>query len=481
MTPNDSKINFLQNTINTAPSIAKDKTQKNNEEYNKKTEFYQFKEDIKEFLNKESEERFYILTGLRGVGKTTLLYQIYNYLNKECNIEKERILYLNIDRLKNMGKFNLLEYLEIFIKELNEQNSLNKKPLFLLIDETQYAKNWDLTGKIIFDETSNVFMIFTGSDTLTLELSNESSRRSFKKELYPLNFLEYLNLKYKYEFPKNLTKQFQNLIFTGQTQEIEKIEEKITYTIFMDLDREVKNEWKDYIQFRNFPRTMNLKNTDKIIEQTLDIKDRIIERDLRTVNSLTTQTQLKSYSILNFLAMQKPSEISTSKISSALDIPVKTVNNILHTFEKTHTIFHIEPYGSVTKSLRKSWEYYFLSTQMKACICLSNRLISDFDEHMGILLENFVASSLFRLKNETRSDFRIFYDPKKGGVDFILNTILGENIPIEVGIGKKKKKQIKTAINRYNADYGILISNKKTSIQKEEDIIHIPPITFSLL
>ena len=37
------------------------------------------------------------------------------------------------------------------------------------------------------------------------------------------------------------------------------------------------------------------------------------------------------------------------------------------------------------------------------------------------------------------------------------------------------------AINRLNADYGIVISNKTSSIEKDEDIIYISPKTFSLL
>ena len=40
----------------------------------------------------------------------------------------------------------------------------------------------------------------------------------------------------------------------------------------------------------------------------------------------------------------------------------------------------------------------------------------------------------------TNKDFGIYYDPQKKGVDFLLNTISGDIIPIEVGIGKKDKK-----------------------------------------
>lgn len=50
-----------------------------------------------------------------------------------------------------------------------------------------------------------------------------------------------------------------------------------------------------------------------------------------------------------------------------------------------------------------------------------------------------------------------------------------------MGIGKKDNKQIKSAINRLDAEHGILISNKTSKIEKEDKIIYVPPKTFSLL
>ncbi len=54
-------------------------------------------------------------------------------------------------------------------------------------------------------------------------------------------------------------------------------------------------------------------------------------------------------------------------------------------------------------------------------------------------------------------------------------------IPIEVGIGAKDTKQVKKAISRYNSDYGIIISNRSSKIQKEDNIISIPRTTFSFM
>ncbi len=54
-------------------------------------------------------------------------------------------------------------------------------------------------------------------------------------------------------------------------------------------------------------------------------------------------------------------------------------------------------------------------------------------------------------------------------------------IPIEVGRGEKKKGQIKNAINRLGSEYGIVVANSKGSIKREDDVIFIPPKTFSFL
>lgn len=97
-------------------------------------------------------------------------------------------------------------------------------------------------------------------------------------------------------------------------------------------------------------------------------------------------------------------------------------------------------------------------------------------------MENQIASNLFNLNNNNVSfDFNVYYDSQKGGVDFIVKKLFGSAIPIESGIGSKTKRQVKKAINKYDAEYGIVVSNKTDFIEKEDDVIFIPPKTFSFL
>lgn len=67
---------------------------------------------------------------------------------------------------------------------------------------------------------------------------------------------------------------------------------------------------------------------------------------------------------------------------------------------------------------------------------------------------------LVNLNQRTFHDFNVYYDSKKGGVDFIVHKLFDNAVPIEIGIGKKSKKQVKNAIDSYNCNHSILISNK---------------------
>ena len=251
------------------------------------------------------------MPGLWGVGKTTIIYQLFDYLLNEKQISKNRILYLTLENLKDNPNFNIKDYIDVFLKDVNEAYPLVKNPVFIFIDESQYSKNWASLGKIIFDEDKNVFMIFTGSDALNLEYNNDSARRSLKKEIYPLNFAQYLYLKYDINYPNVLSETFRDMIFTGEIINSQKCENKMYNQNLINLNHDYLKEWKYYIQYGCFPFTLN-RTKESIVQLTLDMKDRIIEKDLDIISSFTTPLRLATYKLINIIAMSKPSELSSN-------------------------------------------------------------------------------------------------------------------------------------------------------------------------
>ena len=439
------------------PKIISSKLSSNNKKLNHRTDYFRIKEYIDNFLNGNNQNRFIVMPGLRGVGKTTILLQLYEYLIKN-DVPNSDILYFDV----------------------NEAYPTVKNQVFIFVDESQYSKNWASLGKIIFDEDKNVFMIFTGSDALNLEYNNDSARRSLKKEIYPLNFAEYLYLKYDINYPDMLSETFRDMIFTGKVKESQKIENRMYNQNLINLNQNYLKEWEYYIQYGCFPFTLN-RTEESIVQLTLDMKDRIIEKDLDIITSFTTPIRLATYKLINIIAMSKPSELSSNKLSNILNISKTSIQSIFQALEKTQLLFPITAYGTGSKIIKKPWEYFFLAPSIKASINFEiGRYNLNNKKCLATLAETLVASSLYKLKLLRHNFIGLFYDPKKSGVDFLVRNI-DKIIPIEVGVGKKTKSQLTKAINNYNSDYGILISNRTFSIKKENNIIYIPLRTFSYI
>ena len=102
--------NYVLNLINTNPQLVQSHIYKNNKKLNYRSDFYKLKHYIDKFLEEDTDDRFFILPGLRGVGKTTLIFQLMDYLLNEKNISKEKMLFLDLDRLKDLPEFNILDY-----------------------------------------------------------------------------------------------------------------------------------------------------------------------------------------------------------------------------------------------------------------------------------------------------------------------------------------------------------------------------------
>lgn len=475
----DETRNFILNLIPETSKKVKKKISKNNNHFNYRESFFQLKSAVDKILEEDSDDRYFLMAGLRGVGKTTILFQIYDYLFNEKGITAERLLYLDLSRAKNIPEFDLQKSLDFFIEEINEDNIKEDKPIFIFVDESQYDSNWSMCGKIIYDEQNKVFAVFTGSDALNLESNQESARRALKINVPPLNFREYLHLKYDVDIDN---KGFmEDMLLFGDIENAVKIENKINYSHLLNKGLNTRKTFEYYLQYGGFPFCIG-RDKNYIVDLTIDLKDRIIEKDLDLFSNFTSSSRRASYQLINFLATQKPADVSISKLANILNISKETVSSILSAFEKTHLIFHIEPYGSSSKRIRKSWEYYFLAPQVKAAIYLDyGQAYRNKNEYMGLLAENMVASSLFKIKKNHHDMFSIFYDSRKGGVDFLINDISGNIIPIEVGYGKKNKKQIKSAINKYNSEFGLVVSNRTQTVEKEDNVIFVPLHTFALI
>ena len=173
MEKNEILINFINRELIEVPNSINNELTKNNQKLNIRKEFGEIKSNIDDFLEGYASKRFIVMPGLRGVGKTTLIYQIYEYLLKEKNIPLSNILYISFDEINNMVETNIKETVEIYLEsKFNASLRTLSQNVFIFIDECQYDHNWAESGKIIYDKTKKIFMIFSGSSALHLEYND---------------------------------------------------------------------------------------------------------------------------------------------------------------------------------------------------------------------------------------------------------------------------------------------------------------------
>ena len=130
------------------------------------------------------EERFAILKGQRGIGKTTLIIQyLLDYVDQDRFSPK--ILYIQADHFA-LGNIALYEIAEQFSLMGGE---------FIAFDEIHKYPQWSLELKSIYDTFPNLKILASGSSALEIHKgSHDLSRRAITYRLPGLSFREYLEM-----------------------------------------------------------------------------------------------------------------------------------------------------------------------------------------------------------------------------------------------------------------------------------------------
>jgi len=487
MVSEDDITRFIYSNLRETPILVKNMIYPGGQPLPTRNAYKKIEMYVNDFVThrkKGTIERWLVLPGLRGTGKTTIVFQIYDYLTKDIGIPKDNILYLTASEVKNYLGIGIRDVINQFIRDVHRTTlvELDKK-LFIIIDEAHFDPDWDETIKVLYDKTAgkeNVFIIITGSSSIALEMGADSVRRKIKTDVFPMNFQEYLKLKLDFYPPGGTSNAIRTLIFDGPTTDNVKLIQTIENTLmkqFLNLPVLVDHELKDYIYCRGFPFGINL-DASVLYKKVAELIDKIICDDLTIVYNYEADSKSDITKMLMFLALKPSGEVSQTKLSNNLGIPSARVNQTLMALEKTHLIFSIKPYEGAKGTVRDAWKYYFLSPTIKASLLHNYGRFDRLDKVMyGELVENAVISSFFRMMKTINKPTGIFYDSEKGGADFIL-TYGDKLIPVEVGSGKKEGKQVlKTARRHKQVEHKIIISNDE-KIKIVDDIVFLPLKTF---
>ncbi|MCM8788092.1 MAG: AAA family ATPase [Candidatus Omnitrophica bacterium] len=436
----------------------------------------------------EEIEKINLLSGIRGVGKTTLLAQLYNAPKFISSFKKSNYrnvvaqdyekIYIDVSRLSDES-ITLREFFNYY-QEINEIRFVNlRKKLLILLDEVHYDEKWGLFLKNVFDETKghrNILIIATGSSALKIKLNPDLSRRSLSEELFPLKFNEYAILKSNI-FPKRgLSDNIIDAILTSE-------DAKKLFEFCKNKQPEISKYFSefppgaedDYLYFGGFPFVLGLKNKKSIIfELVSGVIDKFITKDLLEMCSLSSATISKIKDLIYLIASSDSTDID--KLCSTLKLDYRPVRAVLDALVQGGVLVEVKSYGQKFVKVRKPIKFLFISPSLRISI-LTGILPS---EVKGKILEDYLAltfSKDFYRKEKQYGGLEVMHDSSSGGADFILRIGQKKKIIIEVGFGKQSDgiKQIENTgkiTDGYN--YGVIVSRQGDLELVNEKIIRIP-------
>jgi predicted AAA+ superfamily ATPase len=139
-----------------------------------------------------SIQRAVVLMGPRRVGKTVMLYHLVQQLLNE-GVSPQQILFITVENpiFQQIG----LDQLFALGREASGNNTANEE-WFLIFDEIQYLRDWDVHLKSLMESYRSAKIIVSGSAAATLQYkSKESGAGRFTDfMLPPLTFFEFVTM-----------------------------------------------------------------------------------------------------------------------------------------------------------------------------------------------------------------------------------------------------------------------------------------------
>lgn len=433
--------------------------------------FIKIQKYIADFLNRKSDNRLVIIPGLRGVGKTTLMAQLCgNFISKN---KKNKILFIPIDEVKNLFNVGISEIMQAYEEILGVDLESLQEEVIIFFDEVQNDLKWAKTLKILNDKTSKIFFCCTGSAAVILQTTPDIARgRAIFERMTPMCFAEYEmvgNKKYPTKELKNSI--YQALYFSADAGE--------AYEKLIRLQGAVNRYWSSvdrrdidkFLTFGSLPFTLQLPNESSVYDSISLLLDGIIKKDLPLLGNFDMKTLLQAKRLLFVLAENDTT--SLKGLEKTLGIDRLTILGLLDAFEKAELLVKVPAYGSNMSVAKKPAKYLFMSSAVRMSFFSVTGQENTYMTRKGKLLEDCVGSHLYR-EFILRGGGAFRYDSAQGGADFILQIGNKKQILIEVGLGKKDRKQVLNSMNRINSDYGIVFSDSELAIDQEKKIISVP-------
>ena len=335
-----------------------------------------FQEIIKYLEKKEA----LVITGMRQVGKTTLMRQVYD------SLESKAKLWFDFENPLEVKNFEDIDYDNIYKRLLNLTDNKSER-IFVFIDEIQIFPEITKIIKYLIDHYQVKFIVTGSSNFYLNNLFPESlSGRKFIFQLNPLSFQECL--------------YFQDKI-SAKDAVLLPIDKAIKKSdIFYH--KKYETDYENFLEYGGFPAVVLEKEKEAKNKILKNIFVSFFEKDLKILSDYKDIQELRDLILL--LVPRVGSMLDVAKVSSELGISRVKTYQYLEFLQGTFIIKLLPKYSkSIDRAVAGGKKVYFSDTGMLKIIGNVND-VQLFENALVNQIGQYGKISFFNQRNTAEID-----------------------------------------------------------------------------
>ena len=335
--------------------------------------------------------RIVVLSGLRRVGKTTIVYQIINDLLQK-GVSAEKIIYFSLDRsaIRQAGINEVLRYYR--------ENISDSEEFYLFVDEIQKDPQWTVNIKSLYDIYPYLRAVCTGSASSKIENAVDESGegRWILIKVPTLSFREFCEMKGVYKDVR-----VENIF---ELHKLSKPQQNKIFSKLSDLNLLLMN----YLQIGGFPElistndieyALNILGKDVIDKATQDIQEAHKIRNIEDLRRLFVYLCIHSSEIINIQSIGKELE----------GISRESIENYVKYLEEANLI-NVSRFVDLggKKALKAKNKIYVSDYSIRNAVILASDIYSDETE-LGHAIETAVLKHVKDYFDAKSSLYKVGY------------------------------------------------------------------------
>lgn len=305
---------------------------------------------IKKLISNKHNHLIKIVTGLRRVGKSYLLFNLYKQHLLENGIDNSHIIELQLDSFAHR-KYRKAETLYEYVENLAKQDS---QMYYVMIDEVQMLEDFvDVLNGFLHIENLDVYVTGSNAKFLSSDIVTEFRGRGVQIHLQPLSL-----------------------------KEIKEVS-----------DADVSSLWRDYIYYGGLPMVVLEKDKARKVEVLQELLKETYLRDIINRNSVKNDAELEELFCLlasNIGALTNPNKLANTFVSEKkVKISHNTIKTYIDYFIDSFLIDKAVRYDIKGKKyIDTPYKYYF------ADLGLRNALLNFRQVEPTHIMENIIYNHL---------------------------------------------------------------------------------------